>query len=95
LHILSGRVTLTFVVGKWAFNHGLLAKSLAIPVSRKNNGLVIHSLRHSFETQAVDSGVPQFVVDQWMGHRGDALMGSTYYGHSDEKSVNYMKKIAF
>jgi len=72
-----------------------LAKSLGIPVSRKTNGLVIHSLRHFFETQAVDSGVPQFVVDQWMGHRGHALMGRTYYGQSDEKSVLLMKKVKF
>src|SRR4051812_42436012 len=45
-----------------------LAKSLGIRVGRKNDGLVVHSLRHFFETQAVDAGVPQFVVDAWMGH---------------------------
>ncbi len=72
-----------------------LAKSLSIPVSRNKNGLVVHSFRHYFETQCVDSGVPQFVVDQWMGHRGNALMGATYYGHSDEKSVRFMSQVKF
>jgi integrase len=72
-----------------------LAKSLCIPVSRKANGLVIHSLRHFFETVCVDSGAPQFVVDQWMGHRGQALMGRTYYGHTEEKSVLLMKQVTF
>jgi integrase len=72
-----------------------LAKSLSVPVSRNKNGLVVHSLRHYFETQCVDSGVPQFIVDQWMGHRGNVLMGATYYGHSDEKSVQFMTQVKF
>ena len=72
-----------------------IAQAVGIPVGRKGNGLVIHSLRHFFETQAVDSSVPQFVVDQWMGHRGDRTMGRTYYGHSDEKSVLLMRQVKF
>jgi integrase len=68
---------------------------LAIPVGRKPNGLVIHSLRHFFETRAVDSGVPQFVVDQWMGHAGHGLMGRTYYGFSDHKSLAFMQQVKF
>ena len=72
-----------------------MAKALGIPVSRKNNGLVIHSLRHFFETEAVDSGIPQFVVDRWMGHRGHALMGQTYYGHTDKKSIQFMTQVKF
>jgi integrase len=72
-----------------------IAASVAIPVSRKDNGIVIHSLRHFFETQAVDSGVPQFVVDKWMGHGGAELMGRTYYGFNDQKSVEFMQQVKF
>lgn len=72
-----------------------LAKSLSLPVGRKHDGLVIHSLRHYFETVAVDSGVPQFVVDTWMGHAGAAVMGKTYYGLGDDKSQAYMQQVKF
>jgi integrase len=72
-----------------------LAKSLGIPVGRKNDGLVFHSLRHFFETRCVDSGVPQFVVDAWMGHAGGSSMGRVYYGLTDAKSQEYMKQVKF
>jgi integrase len=72
-----------------------LAKSLGIGVGRKNDGLVIHSLRHFFETQAVDSGIPQFVLDSWMGHVGHSTTGRLYYGLTDEKSQRYMKQVRF
>jgi len=72
-----------------------LAKKLGMPVGRKNDGFVIHSLRHHFETVSVDSGIPQFVVDAWMGHTGAAAMGKTYYGFSDEKSQAYMGQVKF
>jgi len=72
-----------------------LAKSQGITIGRKNDGLVIHSLRHFFETQAVDSGIPQFVLDTWMGHVGHETTGRLYYGMSDEKSQDYIKKVNF
>lgn len=34
-------------------------------------GFVIHSLRHFFETFAVNAGIPQRVIDTWLGHRSD------------------------
>ena len=40
-----------------------LARSLGIKTGRGEVGLVVHSLRHFFETRAVNSGVPQRVVD--------------------------------
>jgi integrase len=73
----------------------ILAKKLDIPIGRKANGLVIHSLRHYFETQCVDSGVPQFVVDAWMGHTGQAQMGRSYYGFTEEKSIRFMQQVRF
>jgi integrase len=72
-----------------------VAKSLGIPTGRKANGLVFHSLRHFFETQAVDSGVPQFVVDAWMGHSSGGTMGRLYYGLTDAKSQAYMGQVKF
>jgi len=72
-----------------------VAQSLGMPVGRKHDGFVVHSLRHYFETSAVDSGVPQFIVDAWMGHAGAAVMGKVYYGLNDEKSQAYMQQIRF
>jgi integrase len=72
-----------------------LAKSLGIPVGREKDGLVFHSLRHYFETQCVDSGVPEYVVDAWMGHAGRKAMGRSYYGRRDVQSQQYMRKVNF
>jgi integrase len=72
-----------------------LAHALGMPVGRKKEGFVIHSLRHYFETTAVDSGTPQFLVDAWMGHAGPALMGKSYYGLGDAKSQTYMQQVKF
>ena len=72
-----------------------LAKSLGMAVGRKADGLVVHSLRHFFETRAVDSGIPQFVVDSWMGHVGHDTTGRVYYGLTDEKSQSYMGQVKF
>lgn len=72
-----------------------LARSLGIKTGRKADGIVIHSLRHFFETRAVNSGVPQLVVDAWMGHAGDGSMSRIYYGKSDATSRRFMKRVRF
>jgi integrase len=72
-----------------------LDKALGIQTGRKNTGLVVHSLRHFFETQCVDSGVPQFAVDAWMGHASHSAMGRHYYGQTDVKSVEQMNSVKF
>jgi integrase len=73
-----------------------LAAPLGIPVGRKHDGLVYHSLRHFFETACVDSGIPQFVIDVWMGHVGKGKsMGKQYYGFSESKSRAYMRRVNF
>ena len=72
-----------------------LAESLGMRVGRRDDGLVVHSLRHFFETRCVDSLVPQFVVDAWMGHAGHASMGRVYYGRRDAKSKRDMKRVRF
>src|SRR5262249_23222213 len=44
--------------------------SLGLPAGRAG-GFTLHSLRHFFETFAVNEGIPQRVVDTWLGHRSD------------------------
>jgi integrase len=73
----------------------VLAKSLGMAVGRKHDGLVFHSLRHFFETAAVNAGVPQFVVDAWMGHVGEDTTGRQYYGLTDAKSKEFMATVQF
>lgn len=72
-----------------------LARSLGFATGRNNGGLVLHSLRHFFETEAVDAGTPQFVVDAWMGHVGHRATGRLYYGLTDGKSQEYMRRVGF
>jgi integrase len=72
-----------------------LAASLGLPIGRKREGLVIHSLRHFFETVGVNSGVPQFVVDAWMGHSSQSAMGRLYYGLTDEQSQAFIRQMKF
>ena len=40
-----------------------LAKLLGMSTGRKNDGLVLHPLRHFFETHCVNAGIPQRVVE--------------------------------
>jgi integrase len=63
-------------------------------VGRRDDGFVIHSFRHGFETAAINSGIPQRVVDAWLGHTGDRSMGSVYYRLSDTEFQAFMVKIA-
>jgi integrase len=72
-----------------------LAKKLKLPTGRKDDGLVIHSMRHFFEVQCVHSGIPQRVIDTWMGHTGDRSMGSVYYNLRDSESMDFMNKVLF
>lgn len=72
-----------------------LAKQCGIPIKRKNGGIVIHSFRDFFETTCVNAGVPHFVVDIWMGHAAGRSQGQTYYGLTDEKSHEWMKRVRF
>ena len=70
----------------------MLAKA-GIKAGRKTGGFSIHSLRNSFETICVNAGIPQRVVDTWLGHRSDRSMASVYYKLSDEESQQFMSKV--
>ncbi|MFH1268865.1 MAG: tyrosine-type recombinase/integrase [Planctomycetota bacterium] len=70
-----------------------LLAATGVPAGRKKGGFSIHSLRNSFETICVNAGIPQRVVDTWLGHRSDRSMASVYYKLSDEDSQKFMLKV--
>jgi integrase len=70
-------------------------KRLGLPVGRKHKGLVLHSLRHFFETECVNAGVPQRAVDNWLGHAPDGSMPSIYYKLNDDDSQGFMRRVPF
>jgi integrase len=71
-----------------------LAGLLGMPTGRKD-GFVIHSFRHFFETYCVNSGIPQRVIDTWLGHRSDKSMAAVYYRLSDADSKMFMDRVSF
>ncbi len=71
-----------------------ILKKLDIPAGR-DGGFTTHSLRHSFEAISVNAGIPQRVIDTWLGHQSDRSMASVYYRLSDEESQAFMKKVPF
>ena len=73
---------------------GRLVTKLGMPVGRED-GFVIHSLRHFFETFTVHAGIPQRVIDTWLGRRSDQSMAAVYYRLGDEESQAFMVKVPF
>jgi integrase len=71
-----------------------LAARLGLPTGRED-GFVIHSLRHFFETICVNAGIPQRVIDTWLGHRSDKSMAAVYYKLADADSLSFMTKVPF
>lgn len=69
-----------------------LAASVGLPAGREA-GFVIHSLRHFFETFAVNAGIPQWAIDTWLGHRSDKSMAAVYYRLGDADSQSFMKRV--
>jgi integrase len=70
-----------------------LMTATGVAAGRKTGGYSIHSLRNSFETICVNAGIPQRVVDTWLGHRSDGSMASVYYKLSDEDSQKFILKV--
>ena len=68
---------------------------LKLPVGRKAMGFTVHSLRHFFETFCVNAGIPQRVIDAWLGHSSDRSMASIYYKLSEADSQAFMLKVPF
>jgi len=43
----------------------------------------------------VNAGIPQRVIDTWLGHRSDKSMAAVYYRLRDEESQSFMAKVPF
>lgn len=71
------------------------AAKLGLSTGRDNCGFTVHSLRHFFETHCVNAGIPQRVIDAWLGHRSDRSMAAVYYFLSDEESQKFMTRVPF
>lgn len=72
-----------------------VVEQLGMPAGRKQGGFTLHSLRHFFETFTVNAGIPQRVIDTWLGHRSDRSMASIYYRLSDFDSQQFMIQVPF
>jgi integrase len=70
-------------------------RQLGLPAGRPSGGFTLHSLRHFFETFTVNAGIPQRVVDTWLGHRSDRSMASVYYRLADDDSQKFMRRVPF
>jgi integrase len=64
-------------------------------VGRRTGGLVLHSLRHFFETICVNAGIPQRAVVDWMGHAPERSMASIYYKLDGVESQGFMQRVPF
>ena len=71
------------------------AQGLDQPTGRTDSGAVRHSLRHFFETACVNAGVPQQVVDAWMGHGPGRVMLVFYYTLHIPVSQRCMQQVPF
>jgi len=72
-----------------------VVRQLGLPAGREQGGFTLHSLRHFFETFTVNAGIPQRVIDTWLGHRSDRSMASIYYRLSDADSQKFMTRVPF
>lgn len=70
-------------------------RKLGLTAGRDANGFTIHSLRHFVETHCVNAGIPQRVIDTWLGHKSDRSMAAVYYHLSDEESQHFMHGLDF
>ncbi len=71
-------------------------RRLGPPAGRDaDEGRTLHSLRRFFETHCVNAGVPQRVVDAWLGHKPDRSMASVCYRLSEEESRRFMDGLDF
>jgi integrase len=71
------------------------AVRVGLPSGLDGNGYTIHSLRHFFENLCVHAGIPQRVIDTWLGHRADRSMAAVYYHLSDADSQRFMSQVSF
>lgn len=55
----------------------------------------LYSLRHTFATRAQECGVPEEVVQAWMGQAPTTLLGKVYTHYTDNFLLSYSKKVHY
>ena len=69
-----------------------LEKSLNVIFGGK---ISLYDFRHTFITRAQECGVPQEVVQSWVGHSSKTLTGQTYTHFSDSYMLEQSKKMDY
>lgn len=72
-----------------------LCRKLGYPAGRAEHGLTVHCLRGFFRSFCINNGIPQRVVDEWMGFSRAHEVSDAYYVLTDEESQAWMKKVPF
>lgn len=58
----------------------------AIEELKLNPKYTIHSLRHTFITNCQDSGIPEHIIQSWVGHTIGSNVTKTVYTHIQKES---------
>jgi integrase len=75
-------------------NFGKILTKLGIPTGRAV-GFTFHSLRSSFKTICIHSGIPKEVVDVWQNHSPGPAASNLYYKLSDDESQRLIRLAKF
>lgn len=70
------------------FGHRTLQKMFrkAIEETKLNSKYTIHSLRHTFITNCSDTGIPEHIIQSWVGHTIGSNVTKSVYTHIQEDS---------
>jgi len=71
-----------------------IAERLGYQTGTANVGLTVNSLRRYFKTTALNAGVPEPLVNLWVGHSDDS-MNSHYYRPTPEDEQTLMARLPF
>lgn len=69
--------------------------SLAKVFSSIMPGYKMYDLRHTFSTRCQMCGIPQAVVDVWLGHKSNNLTGQVYTHLPDQYMLELAKKVVY
>ena len=72
-----------------------LAKQAGLDVGRKDQGMTFHALRRFFKSACYDAGVPQPLVDRWVGHSTKNDINHHYYRPTRSSSAEWMSRVDF
>lgn len=70
-----------------------LATKHGFDVGRSDQGLTLHALRRTFKTACLDAGVPEPLVNIWLGHEDASGMNKHYY--RPQQAHQWMARVPF